>query len=504
MSLRRKLVLLVAFLSVALVGIVLSSNLLVSRVKIGGKAYNGIELKYSTIDLVARNRVNLVMLDSLLKSQILDSFDEDSDVEASLASISRMVTELNDSLGGAGEASCTSCHTLAGADELIADARSMVENWQQATVLVKEQILPALQDGDQEVAQEVFDGEFRDAFFGVMDSSKGIVTSLRDSLEMMKEQKKAEVKQFTIYFMAGALAVLLVVLLAAGLTVEKIIREVRRVVASLNDNVQQIIGETQVTSHSSQTNSDISSSMAAALEQTSASLEEITAMVRQNDANASNANTSMFKNLDVISQANGDVEGMKESMRRIKEDSDKISKIITEIEGIAFQTNLLALNAAVEAARAGEAGAGFAVVADEVRNLAQRTTQAAHSTQQLIEVATHNVGAGLETVDKVDAAMSGISESTKKTAMLIEEISTASHQQTIGVSQISTTITSMESAIQELAAGSEELAAASQSVEAQTIVLHQHINDLVRLVDGGAAAAASSHSHPKALALPLS
>ncbi|MDD5759490.1 MAG: methyl-accepting chemotaxis protein [Desulfobulbaceae bacterium] len=501
MSLRQKLLLLIAFLGPALVGIVLSFNLLVSHVKIGGKAYNGIELKYSTIDLLARTRVNLVMLDSLLKSQIFDSFDEDSGVEESVTGISQMVTELNNSISGIGAASCVSCHSLEGADELIGAAHSMVEQWQQATVVINEKIIPALQEGDQEVAQEVWDGDFRDAFLGVMDSSKGVVTILRDSLELMKEQKKAEVKKFTIYFMAGAFALLLIVLLAAGLTVEKIIREVRRVVASLYGNVQQIIGETQVTSHSSQTNSDISSSMAAALEQTSASLEEITAMVRQNDDNASNANTSMFKNLDVISQANGDVEGMKDSMRRIKDDSDKISKIITEIEGIAFQTNLLALNAAVEAARAGEAGAGFAVVADEVRNLAQRTTKAAHNTQQLIEVATHNVGAGLETVDKVDAAMGSISESTKKTAMLIEEISTASHQQTIGISQISTTINNMESDIQELAAGSEELAAASQSVEAQTNVLYQHINDLVRLVDGEKAAA-SGLSHSSKVLLP--
>ena len=207
-------------------------------------------------------------------------------------------------------------------------------------------------------------------------------------------------------------------------------------------------------------------------------------MVRQNDDNSNNANAAMRQNQEIIGRANTDVTGMKQSMAKIKQDSDRISQIISEIEGIAFQTNLLALNAAVEAARAGEAGAGFAVVADEVRSLAQRTSQAAKGSQELIEVAVNNVGDGLATMDKVDAAMRAVAESSKKTGLLVEEISTASRQQTIGVSQISVTISSMETGTQELAASSEELAAASQSVQRQADSLYQHIADLVHLVEG--------------------
>jgi len=501
MSLRQKLVLLVSFLSVALVGIVLSSNWLVSHVKIGGKAYNGIELKYNVIDLVARSRVNLVMLNSQIKTQILYDYDEDNDLEANAGKITEMFAELNDSMNGVGEVHCLSCHSLEGSTELTGHVASMTGQWQRAATLVSKEILPALAAGEQERAQELFDGEFSAAFSAVMVHSKGVVTQLRESLEVVKDLKKVEVKQFTLYFTLGALLVLIIALGAAGLTVEKIIRGVRRVVEALDGNAQQIISETEVTARSSHANADISTSIAAALEQTSSSLEEITAMVRQNDANAANANAAMYQNLEVINQATGDVDSMKCSMHTIKEDSDKISKIITEIEGIAFQTNLLALNAAVEAARAGEAGAGFAVVADEVRNLAQRTAQAARNTQELIEVAGRNVGEGLTTVSKVDETMGLISESTKKTAMLIEEISTASRQQTIGVSQISTAINNMESGTQDLAAGSEELAAASQSVESQANILYQHINDLVRLVDG-VKVAAQRHGQSAALLPP--
>lgn len=492
MSLRKKLILLVIFLSCGLLSIVASSTWLVSRVKIGGPAYNGIEMKYNTIDLVARSRVNLVMLSSQVKAQIAEG-EENSAIADNVERISELFSELENSVTGKREGvTCLTCHSLEVAEDLTSKISALTGYWQKAAELVTGPIASAVSDDDAETAQEIFEGEYNDAYLGVMENSKGVVTHMRDDLEMVLEQKKKEVQSFTFYFVVVSLVVLVIILASTGRGVETIIREVKRVVAALELNAQQIIGETQVTSHSSQANADISSSMAAALEQTSSSLEEITAMVRQNDENANNANAAMRQNQEIIARAGGDVESMKQSMGKIKSDSDKISQIITEIEGIAFQTNLLALNAAVEAARAGEAGAGFAVVADEVRNLAQRTSQAARNTQELIEVAVSNVGDGLVTVDKVDGAMAVIAESSKKTAMLVEEISTASHQQTIGVSQINATVTSMESETQALAAGSEELAAATQSVQEQARNLYQHINALVRLVAGGKAAEAQT------------
>jgi methyl-accepting chemotaxis protein len=117
---------------------------------------------------------------------------------------------------------------------------------------------------------------------------------------------------------------------------------------------------------------------AASLEETAAALEQVTATGKR---------TTRLAN-QVVGKAKGDAEKSGEivswavdAMGRIEHSSEEIGKIIAVIDEIAFQTNLLALNAGVEAARAGDAGRRFAVVASQVGALAQRSAEAANSTE---------------------------------------------------------------------------------------------------------------------------
>lgn len=87
------------------------------------------------------------------------------------------------------------------------------------------------------------------------------------------------------------------------------------------------------------------------------------------------------------------------SINEISNISEKIESIISEIDAIASQTNLLALNASIEAARAGEAGKGFAVVATEVGELAERSSQAAKETNELIRMSVSAVNEGKTIAD---------------------------------------------------------------------------------------------------------
>lgn len=487
MSLRNKFFLLFLVITFIFIGLIVASNRLISRVKIGGKSYNGIELKYEMIDMVARARVNLNMLDSDLKSQIYDEYDDENVLSSEVERISEIFNYIGSELVSAGDGKilgCVSCHSSEVSGEVEEPFLEVTTIWQNISTTSIAEILMHLADDDQDAAVDSYDN-FIDNYQSVMAQSKEVIVALREAVDLIKEQKKQEATIFTYYFTGIGLLVVLLILGVTLFIVENIVRHIRKTVEAIHNSAASIIAETDVTTKSADANAHIATNIAASLEETSSSLEEITAMVQQNNSNATDTDSAMHGVLEIINIANADVDGMRDSMNTIKSDSDKIGKIITEIDGISFQTNLLALNAAVEAARAGEAGAGFAVVADEVRNLALRTADSATNTQDLIEIAVQNINSGLEIVSKVDKAMAEISASTKKTSVLVEEISQASEQQSIGISQINNSTTDMEAKTQDLAAGSESLSAASTSVLAQIKLMFGIIDTLSTFVDGG-------------------
>src|SRR6185369_2852122 len=145
------------------------------------------------------------------------------------------------------------------------------------------------------------------------------------------------------------------------------------------------------------------------------------------------------------------------------------------IDGIAFQTNILALNAAVEAARAGEQGRGFAVVASEVRNLAGRSAEAAKEIKVLITASVERVEQGTALVDQAGVTMTEVVASIKRVTDIMGEISSASHEQSAGVSQVAEAVSQMDQVTQQNAALVEESAAAAESLKVQAQALVQTV-----------------------------
>lgn len=91
-----------------------------------------------------------------------------------------------------------------------------------------------------------------------------------------------------------------------------------------------------------------------------------------------------------------------EAMDSVLQVSNKISGIVSTINGIADQTNLLALNAAIEAARAGDAGRGFSVVAEEVRSLARKSSTSAGEIDTLVDETNQRVSALATSLNRID------------------------------------------------------------------------------------------------------
>jgi methyl-accepting chemotaxis protein-3 (ribose and galactose sensor receptor) len=252
---------------------------------------------------------------------------------------------------------------------------------------------------------------------------------------------------------------------------------------SLTDIIGQVRNSTLTVSHASKEiaagNIDLASrteQQAAALTETAASMEELGATVKQNTENvfeASRLTGEAVKNAKTGEKVSQQVIV---TMGLINSSSKKIEDITGVINSIAFQTNILALNAAVEAARAGEQGRGFAVVAAEVRNLAQRSAVAAKEIESLIAESVTNIRAGSDQVGQTGEAISAIIASVSQVDVLMDHISTASDEQSRGISQIEQAVTEMDSVTQQNASLVQESAAAAASLEEQVHYLTHSVS----------------------------
>ncbi len=249
----------------------------------------------------------------------------------------------------------------------------------------------------------------------------------------------------------------------------QIIGEVR----TAADNLTNAAGQVSATAQSL---SQSSSEQAASVEETTSSMEQMTASIAQNTENARVTDGMASKSAKEAAEGG-------EAVNKTVEDMKSIAGKIGIIDDIAYQTNLLALNAAIEAARAGDHGKGFAVVAAEVRKLAERSQIAA---QEIGDLASSSV----KQAERAGSLLTEMVPSIRKTSDLVQEIASASSEQSSGVAQINGAMGQLNQATQQNASASEELAATAEELGAQAEQLQQTMT-FFRLDEGGRRSAPS-------------
>jgi methyl-accepting chemotaxis protein len=248
-----------------------------------------------------------------------------------------------------------------------------------------------------------------------------------------------------------------------------IVKQIKLITHNVNDSSKEI-------ANSNNNLSQRTTTQASAIEETAASMHELTSTVEANTENSNHANEFVLGASDIATKGVNVIRRVVSTMEDIHESSRKVVDIISVIDGISFQTNILALNAAVEAARAGEQGRGFAVVASEVRSLAQRAAAAAGEIKTLINDSVEKIEDGSKLVIDAGHTMEDIVSSIRTVTQMIGDISAASNEQSAGIGQANKAIVEMEAMTQQNAILVEQSSVTADSLKNQAADLSKAVD----------------------------
>ena len=251
----------------------------------------------------------------------------------------------------------------------------------------------------------------------------------------------------------------------------------------MQSNLQKLIGEIQTDADmvasaakkmtiaaedvagSSNQQSASSLEIAAAMEQSTVSINLMSDSANRAQTISGDSELLMNETSGVVSEAVNRiakiatvVEQASQTVRTVGQESENVSKIVLVIKEVADQTNLLALNAAIEAARAGEQGRGFAVVADEVRKLAERTTQ---STQEITTMISSMQSSARDAVTCIEDAVANVNEGvilTKRVGESVSQLGASSHEVKGVIIDVSSALREQNAASNEIARNVEQIA----------------------------------------------
>lgn len=276
----------------------------------------------------------------------------------------------------------------------------------------------------------------------------------------LKEVSEVYIATYTLYRIALILGLIVgaIFLAIAYKASSDLSAGFMKIAHSMQDASKKLDSVAKQMEDSSFTLSETSHQQASSIQETSASLEELTGMVENNVNNANHAQAQATAIKDLSIEANKSSIDLTQSMNLVLQKTQEFEELISVINNIkektkvmdeiAFQTKLLSFNASVEAERAGEHGRGFAVVAQEVGSLAELSAKAAREighivgssldqTTGIIRDSQQTVEGSKSIVDKVVVQLKQISEKALEVERSGKEVYVASHEQSKGIAQIS-------------------------------------------------------------------
>lgn len=197
-------------------------------------------------------------------------------------------------------------------------------------------------------------------------------------------------------------------------TLSKQGEQLRGAAGMLSEAAETATFEAATAAHVSASAADNSNAVAAATEELSCSIREISDQAHRTNA--------------VVEAATHEAKRTNKDVASLASAAEEIGSIVAVIRGIADQTNLLALNATIEAARAGESGRGFAVVAAEVKELSAQTAKATDAIAEQIQAIQSSTSTAVNAIQSVAGKVAEIQSFTGAIAAAVEEQTAAAQE----------------------------------------------------------------------------
>ncbi|WP_028111110.1 methyl-accepting chemotaxis protein [Ferrimonas futtsuensis] len=279
--------------------------------------------------------------------------------------------------------------------------------------------------------------------------------------------------------------------------VHNTISEVTGVAGQLDSSAQELASITSESQLGMSKQLQETEQAATAMNQMSATVEEVAQNATLAADSAQNANKATEGGKEVVSSVSdsihrlsSEIDGAVTVIKDLEQETGRIDGVLEVIRNIAEQTNLLALNAAIEAARAGDQGRGFAVVADEVRTLASRTQASTQEIQQMIEQLQGQSARAVSVMDdsrntseqcvalasSADRALGQISEAVNSITEMNMQIASAASEQSAVSNEINKNVNTINDIVSETSQRTHNAASAGEAMAQQSDTLNRLIN----------------------------
>ncbi|MFZ5468353.1 MAG: methyl-accepting chemotaxis protein [Myxococcota bacterium] len=265
-------------------------------------------------------------------------------------------------------------------------------------------------------------------------------------------------------------------------TLRTFVREINEAALRLSSSANEVLAAS--TQHESS-----STEQAAAIHETTATMEELKHASAQIAENAGAVARVAEETLGAARSGRGAIGEFIEAMQKIRADGvavaesiaklskrvERIGTVVEVIDEIADRSDLLALNAALEGSRAGEAGKGFSIVAAEMRRLAENVFGSTKEIKNLIteirEATAAAAGAADASQSATEAgeklgsvaatAVEGILAGVQETSDAARVINLATQQQRTATEQVVASMAEIEEVTRQTTSASKQATGAA-------------------------------------------